>query len=161
MTKICSKCSIELPDDDFNWKSRDHKTRQSACKACSRLEGKSHYQRNKPLVKSKTITDARRRKNAYIELLKRFECVHCGEDDYCCFDFHHIDPKQKESDVSIMIGSASLLRLWTEIAKCVVLCANCHRKLHKGRFSLTDQEVDKFKTLYATVCPLASNQEKG
>lgn len=49
-----------------------------------------------------------------------------------CLDFHHTNPDIKEVDVSQIIyrkgwGKQKLLE---EIAKCRVLCSNCHRKLH-------------------------------
>ena len=57
------------------------------------------------------------------------ECVVCGEDHSACLDFHHKNPKEKE----LLIGRASaysLDRIKLEVKKCIVLCANCHRKHH-------------------------------
>ena len=56
-------------------------------------------------------------------------CQECGEDDWRCLDFHHIDPEQKTMGVSAMRGW-SLKKIMEEAAKCVVLCSNCHRKKH-------------------------------
>jgi hypothetical protein len=44
-------------------------------------------------------------------------------------DFHHTDPRAKEFKISQM---RTIPRLKAEIAKCIVICANCHRKGHKG-----------------------------
>jgi hypothetical protein len=58
----------------------------------------------------------------------------CGESDRRCLDFHHRDPATKAAAVSYMIhGRVSLERLQREVAKCDVLCANCHRKAHARR----------------------------
>ena len=59
----------------------------------------------------------------------RIECAECGEDDKVCLQFHHIDPNKKETNV-VAFASGSRARLIAEIAKCVVLCANCHLKEH-------------------------------
>jgi hypothetical protein len=41
-------------------------------------------------------------------------------------DFDHVRGS-KAGNVSEMIGSATVMALLTEIAKCDVVCANCHR----------------------------------
>src|SRR5919197_3656115 len=57
-------------------------------------------------------------------------CERCGEDHPACLDFHHRDPKAKKFSVGRPHHRPSLKGLKEEIAKCVVLCANCHRKEH-------------------------------
>lgn len=58
-------------------------------------------------------------------------CELCGESEPCTLDFHHRDPKEKESGIS-SLRDKSLERIKEEAAKCVVLCSNCHRKVHAG-----------------------------
>lgn len=65
------------------------------------------------------------------------ECSTCG---YCgpCLDFHHIDSSNKSFEISdVMIkncyikpGHIDYERLILEIAKCKILCANCHKSEH-------------------------------
>lgn len=57
-------------------------------------------------------------------------CSRCGESDPRVLQFHHSDPTEKDSKISRLIESASKDRLWAEIAKCEVVCANCHIKIH-------------------------------
>jgi hypothetical protein len=57
-------------------------------------------------------------------------CEVCGENHPACLDFHHIDLSLKKFSVSAKRDRPSLKRLQEEIAKCQVLCANCHRKEH-------------------------------
>lgn len=58
-------------------------------------------------------------------------CTRCGEDEAACLDFHHI--KDKDNDVAKMAkDGASKEAILKEVTKCIVLCANCHRKLHAG-----------------------------
>ena len=54
----------------------------------------------------------------------------CGETHKACLDFHHIKPSTKLFDIGKMFGKVSLSRMLAEIAKCNILCSNCHRKLH-------------------------------
>lgn len=64
------------------------------------------------------------------ELKKTKVCARCGETTVECLQFHHRDPSQKVLDVSATIARWSRERILAEIAKCDVLCANCHLKHH-------------------------------
>ena len=57
-------------------------------------------------------------------------CQICGESDPACLDFHHRDPTTKEGHIG-EFRRFGMKRLLAEIAKCDVLCANCHRKHHR------------------------------
>ncbi len=57
----------------------------------------------------------------------------CGYKQYAgALDFHHIDPQLK----SFGISSGGFSRSWdsiiSEIRKCVLVCANCHREIELG-----------------------------
>lgn len=57
-------------------------------------------------------------------------CSKCGENTPVSLDFHHIKDN-KRKNVSYMVSNGfgwdSLIK---EMAKCVVLCSNCHRIEH-------------------------------
>lgn len=58
-------------------------------------------------------------------------CKYCNEGDPCCLDFHHLDPEEKEFEISTMIKKGfSWKRILKEINKCDIICSNCHRKYH-------------------------------
>ena len=65
-------------------------------------------------------------------------CEICG--DYhppCCFDFHHIESEDKKREVSYLAGKGYKWEtILTEIEKCVMICAPCHRKIHAGLLTL-------------------------
>jgi predicted HNH restriction endonuclease len=51
------------------------------------------------------------------------------DNNYCVFDFHHTDPQEKEYMwTKLRLFSDS--RIQEELAKCILLCANCHRMAH-------------------------------
>ncbi len=58
-------------------------------------------------------------------------CV-CGESDAACLEFHHRDESTKKFVIS-QRHNRSLTQLIEELAKCVPICCNCHRKGHAGR----------------------------
>jgi hypothetical protein len=67
----------------------------------------------------------------YREYKKTLRCEDCGQDHPATLEFHHLNPTKKDFNVSRLIAqSTSLRRLKEEMAKCVVLCANCHRIRH-------------------------------
>jgi hypothetical protein len=65
------------------------------------------------------------------EYKKAGVCVRCGVGDYRILDFHHIDPAQKKFELNTGLKKSMGARaLLDEIAKCELVCANCHRLLH-------------------------------
>ncbi len=61
-------------------------------------------------------------------------CKSCGEHDERVLDFHHRDASERYKRVSEMWGS-SIKKIEAEIAKCDVLCANCH---HVVEFKISE-----------------------
>lgn len=78
----------------------------------------------------------RRTKSIAAEWVDAFKakcgCTKCGEKDPACLDLHHLDPSTKVMAVSVMVARlVPLIEIMSEVEKCIVICANCHRKLHK------------------------------
>ena len=67
----------------------------------------------------------------YNDLKSTMSCMDCGESHIACIVFHHRNPKEKRFNVADRQSvTSSKKRLLEEIAKCDVLCSNCHRKRH-------------------------------
>lgn len=58
------------------------------------------------------------------------KCLRCGSSNN--LQFHHRDPDSKEFEVS-KARSVSAERLKTELEKCDLLCAECHRNVHAAK----------------------------
>lgn len=63
------------------------------------------------------------------------KCQQCGYDKcISALELHHVNPQEKEFTVS-----ANANRSWStivpEIAKCTLVCANCHREIEAGLIS--------------------------
>jgi len=61
-------------------------------------------------------------------------CRRCGEDDPVVLEFHHRVPAEKRFPISAVRAvpkPADTALVMAEIAKCDVLCANCHRRAHR------------------------------
>ena len=61
---------------------------------------------------------------------EKLSCSKCDEKRWWVLDFHHLDKKDKYEDISVLTKLGSIKKLMTELEKCVILCANCHRKTH-------------------------------
>ena len=70
------------------------------------------------------------------EYKRNIFCIVCGENHPGCLDFHHQNPRNKMDTVSDLVsrgyGRRTILQ---EIEKCIVVCKNCHVKLHDGKIS--------------------------
>ena len=131
-TKICSKCKQELPISEFRWRNKIKGVLHSQCKNCEKARDKIHYQESKARrdsVKS-TAYFQKNRNYLIIEQARQCGCKKCGEMRPYVLDFHHRNPSEKQNDLASMIKSSSEANLIAEVAKCDVLCANCHREFH-------------------------------
>lgn len=69
------------------------------------------------------------RKKSLEAVIVKDKCAHCGNDDSRVLEYHHLDPGTKLFDLSKWTAH-SRKEIIAEIAKCIVLCANCHRIAH-------------------------------
>lgn len=126
-TKICTKCGIEKPLDQFPRKSESKDGYASQCKECKHKYYKVYYDTHKDFIK-KSKKKKESKLTQYIRSRKADGCVICGEKDLACLDFHHL--RDKEFVLASCVKNRGMSSINKEIDKCVVLCANCHRKLH-------------------------------
>lgn len=81
---------------------------------------KSHYRAKRQAAIKRHLVDA-----------MGGACSKCGGVfPLCVYDFHHLG--EKDDSISYLIANGSLEALEAEAAKCVLLCANCHRMEHHG-----------------------------
>lgn len=82
----------------------------------------------------KSQRELRNRRRAYVHELKSVPCMDCGGTfDPICMDFDHRPGTVKEFCIGTRL-QLSLERILAEIAKCDIVCANCHRiRTHRKR----------------------------
>jgi hypothetical protein len=123
--------------ENFAVRNRVRGTRQSICKSCQSQYGKQHYQtyRSAYIRKARIRNAAQSKINGefLIEYLSNHPCVDCGEADIVVLEFDH--QQDKLLIVSVLSREGySLDKLKQEIAKCEVVCANCHRRRTARQF---------------------------
>ena len=136
--KRCSACREQKPFSEFNKNRARHDGVQNACRECQSKYDRGLYASD--VERRKAMADRSRRlrqsRRAHVtDYLSRHPCVDCGEADPVVLDFDHVrgTKTQSVSDMAAW-GGSSLERLKTEIAKCEIRCANCHRRRHhRGR----------------------------
>ena len=82
-------------------------------------------------VHGRRIASARYRKVSAIIGAYKVDsgCALCGyKEHHAALDFDHLDPSIKSFNISKALSSKPLGEIYAEMAKCRVLCANCHRK---------------------------------
>lgn len=71
--------------------------------------------------------------------LKGGKCQVCSYDRcVSALEFHHIDEKTKEFDLSTRGLTRSWEKIKNEVQKCVLVCSNCHREIHAGLVRLPE-----------------------
>ena len=131
MNKLCITCSKKKALKEFAINRSKPDGLNWQCRKCQAMYHKVHYEAHK----AKYIQHAKEYKDqvrAYVDT-KKLKCSvrSCGEHHVAALEFHHKDPKQKELSISVMITNGlSVKKVKEEMKKCIVLCANCHKKLH-------------------------------
>ncbi len=94
-------------------------------------ETRTYADRREYLLKA--ISDRRRRIKEKAIRFMGGECQVCGYHKYQgALDFHHIDPSTKSFGIGGYRHSRSWDRVKKELAKCILVCANCHREIGAG-----------------------------
>ena len=108
----------------------------------SSLDKAAEYQKkylSDPANKAKRAATTKKNREANkafrLSLLNQFPCICCGEQDPTVIDWHHVSPEDKVFEIKwgIMRGHDVW---WNEVLKCVPVCCNCHRKIHKNTLCL-------------------------
>jgi hypothetical protein len=91
---------------------------------------KKYYEANKEKVIAKNKVRKKERKVDWRAFKATLSCVNCGEDHPATFDFHHVERHPDNRKVYKLLQSNNIGGAIEEIKKCIVLCANCHRRHH-------------------------------
>jgi len=100
---------------------------------------RAHYEANRQLyidrARRRGIAIRRERMAYLMDYLRANPCVDCGESDPLVLEFDHLG--DKTFTISEGLRDRSWQSIVDEIAKCEVVCANCHRRrtAHRGGFA--------------------------
>lgn len=133
INKRCSYCR-KIKNINQYWQNKVKRDgRQTICKECHSYIRDKHYKNNKKSHR-RAVKELKQQKVKFLKLalkdyLSRHYCVDCRERDPNVLEFDHINKQKKSQSISNMVGCAySWEKILKEIEKCVVRCANCHRR---------------------------------
>lgn len=111
---------------------------------------------------SDSVMNWRNRTKEKLVVYKGGKCEKCGYDNINylrVFEFHHLNPDEKDFAISGKSYKYETLRL--EADKCILLCSNCHKELHEDLDR--EKREERFKDLDNTLSPhvCKENRKKG
>lgn len=118
----CKTC-----DEDYE----DFGQKRSICRPCKQAYDREYHRKRSPEARQQKLSLQAERvtvaRQFIWDYLKDHPCEECGESDPVVLEFDHIDRSTKFMAVA-ELATYSIEKISAEIAKCRVLCANCHRR---------------------------------
>jgi hypothetical protein len=147
--KKCNKCGIEATIEEAQKTFVLHEGCTDGirpmCLSCKRKEEAEHrlrLRKDEEYKVKERESNRNRRAKYYKENIAKIKnylgdvkCSICGYTDDCFapFDFHHKDPSTKEFGIHKKIDISPFENWKAEVDKCMLVCSNCHRKIHSKR----------------------------
>jgi hypothetical protein len=133
---FCLFQQTPLPSFKIKAIHNDRIVYQAYCISCQRNYRQAHYRANREVyLKRKCERDQRIRRMA--EKAEARPCADCGiQYQPWQMDFDHIEDNKVMRVAELVRRKVSIRKLREEIAKCEVVCANCHRnRTHNRRMA--------------------------
>ena len=99
-------------------------------KAYHKQQSRKHYEKNREAIIQKAADKKKKFKEEWYAFKSTLKCTKCGFSHISALDFHHEDPSTKDGNIHHYVSSGQFKKVYEEIKKCIVLCANCHRIYH-------------------------------
>jgi hypothetical protein len=113
-------------------------TSSSYCASCHNEYQKAYYKK-KPRSIDESLKRRRVSIREYVKAKKNIPCTDCGKCyPWYVMDFDHVRGKKKFNLSRSTSIFANIAAMEEEIAKCDVVCANCHRERTFKRVQLED-----------------------
>lgn len=122
-TLICPVCGKEFIRP--NWAIKEGNN-YFCSKSCAATYNNTHHRCGE---KNPNWIDGRYSKSTYAKKAYRtykLKCAICGLEEECCLQVHHVDENRENDDINNLI----------------ILCANCHCRVHRGRLKITKEILD-------------------
>lgn len=147
MLRYCPKCKEEKNLSEYRRDKNSSSGFSAYCKVCFRAYQKSAYAEKYGARYKDQNTSRRHAALARIRDIKaQLVCQVCNESEPCTLCFHHIDDQSKDFDIGGAHG-LSWQKVVAELAKCTVVCHNCHSKIHSNVIVTPTVTVDRLVKL--------------
>lgn len=135
--KTCTKCNLTKEDSNFFIRDKAAGRLHAQCKDCYKQQRSQNYANHYQKYRESYLARAKlRREKLRLEFRKNMlnymsgkSCIDCGENDVQVLELDHRDPDEKTFTISqaVKLGY-SWEEVEGELIKCVVRCANCHKR---------------------------------
>lgn len=123
--RTCAKCGESKPAGEFH---RSRTGQFTYCAACRRAYDRRYYAERGRSARLARVRAWRAAQRAWMDSLKEGRaCADCGETfPTCAMHWDHLPGHAKFADISVMVTRFSRAMILDELAKCELVCANCH-----------------------------------
>lgn len=92
---------------------------------------RDYYTKNRTKILARVKRSKRDIKDKFAAYKTTLSCTKCGQNHPATLDFHHVEYHPNNKKVFKLVSDGHWWkRIEEELAKCIVLCANCHRIHH-------------------------------
>jgi hypothetical protein len=130
--KTCFVCQVPKDLSEFAKNASRSDGLQSACKDCKREIDRNYYKATFESRKSKRLAarqaSLERGREVVWDHLATHPCIDCGETDPVVLEFDHVHGEKANNVTTLVNNGVSVDTILIEIKKCVIRCANCHRR---------------------------------
>ena len=123
-SRTCTACKVTKPLSEFHRRGDGY---QWWCKDCRRAWDAAYHERTRPI----RLSQKRERMQSLVDWMRELKssrpCTDCGRwFHHAAMGFDHLPGTTKRSEISTLLYSGYRQVLLDEIAKCELVCTNCH-----------------------------------
>ncbi len=134
--KRCCQCKQEKPFPEFAKDSSRPDGLQRRCRPCQKGRSRGHYETNKPVYREAGYRMRNQLRDDVRVIKEASPCVDCEKSyPYYVMQFDHVGTDKVGSIASMISRHKGREAVFAEIAKCELICANCHAiRTHTRRY---------------------------
>jgi hypothetical protein len=125
--KTCTKCGIEKDETEFNKSGRAKDGLNPRCRQCQSDYYYANRERHLASTTERHRRAAEENKMRYCAYLEEHECLDCGETNILVLEPDHVRGEKKCNVSELVLRAYAWTTIEAELAKCEIVCANCHR----------------------------------
>lgn len=134
--QLCKKCNVEKPRDRFRQYGNDRLGKPCYRKVCIDCRNAQNRKARNDYGWNEKLKAKKREFKEEIVAFRGGACERCGQVlPAYCYDFHHVDENTKLYTIANLmaysISDTIRTKVYEEMEKCVMVCSNCHRIIHR------------------------------
>ena len=148
--RFCRDCLrlLALTKDNFHADVSRPSGFVFTCHSCASIRSKRYDNANRVIQSERKKLSRKQLRDLISDLKEGAPCMDCGEYyPHYVMEYDHRPDEEKYSNVSQLVKYGSTGLVLREIAKCDLLCANCHRERTFSRLGYLPREPRSMLTV--------------